>query len=196
MANVLHSSMFSFSFSSASSQLTLAVPYKSAWLDGIGLAFFFLNLCLFIMNCILISLRFYWRPGSLVDSFTDQVESLFIAAIVSMPLVILLEACGLLTPPRLSRKSSAARKLLSPTISYPPQDGYDPHHHYPIRHPSRRDLAPQRRRSLLLALHRSERPRQRQSVPHSLVHPVSPFPPLPLTQQPLLNTPESSPSTQ
>lgn len=60
-----------------------AVPYKSQWLTGIGLAFFFLNICLFITNCVCISLRFYWRPGSFVESFTDQFESLFISAIVS-----------------------------------------------------------------------------------------------------------------
>ena len=60
-----------------------AVPYQAQWLTGIGLAFFFLNICLFVMNCVLIALRFYWRPGSLVDSFTDQFESLFISAIVS-----------------------------------------------------------------------------------------------------------------
>ncbi|KAJ4306943.1 hypothetical protein N0V88_000316 [Collariella sp. IMI 366227] len=61
------------------------VPYRSQWLTGIGLAFFFLNLCLFAMNCVLISLRFYWRPGSLVNSFTDQFESLFISAIYGIP---------------------------------------------------------------------------------------------------------------
>ena len=61
-----------------------AVPYKSQWLTGIGLAFFFLNLCLFVMNCVLISLRFYWRSGSLIESFNDQYESLFISAIVSL----------------------------------------------------------------------------------------------------------------
>ncbi|KAH6640821.1 voltage-dependent anion channel [Chaetomium tenue] len=59
-----------------------SIPYKSQWLTGIGLAFFFLNLCLFIMNCVLISLRFYWRSGSLVESFNDQYESLFISAII------------------------------------------------------------------------------------------------------------------
>jgi tellurite resistance protein TehA-like permease len=64
-------------------RLTGVVPYQSQWLTGIGLAFFFLNICLFIMNCVLISLRFYWRPGSLVESFNDQYESLFISAIVS-----------------------------------------------------------------------------------------------------------------
>jgi hypothetical protein len=91
IANVLHSSTLSVVFFLSSLSLAReragadaeAVPYKSQWLTGIGLAFFFLNLCLFTMNCVLISLRFYWRPGSLVDSFTDQFESLFISAIVS-----------------------------------------------------------------------------------------------------------------
>jgi tellurite resistance protein TehA-like permease len=65
--------------------LTLGVvPYKSQWLTGVGLAFFFLNICLFVMNCVLISLRFYWRPGTFIESFTDQFESLFISAIVSV----------------------------------------------------------------------------------------------------------------
>lgn len=35
------------------------------------------------MNCVLIALRFFLHAGSLVDSFTDQIESLFISAIVS-----------------------------------------------------------------------------------------------------------------
>ncbi|KAH6621080.1 voltage-dependent anion channel [Chaetomium sp. MPI-SDFR-AT-0129] len=65
IANVLHS-----------------IPYESQWLTGIGLAFFFLNILLFVANCVLISLRFYWRPGSLVDSFNDQFESLFISSII------------------------------------------------------------------------------------------------------------------
>lgn len=62
--------------------LILLVPYESNWLTGIGLAFFFLNILLFVANCVLISLRFYWRPGSLIDSFNDQFESLFISSIV------------------------------------------------------------------------------------------------------------------
>lgn len=58
------------------------VPYRSRWLTGIGLAFFFLNLCLFVTNTALIAIRFRLRPGSFVDSFTDQMESLFISAFV------------------------------------------------------------------------------------------------------------------
>lgn len=52
----------------------------------IGLIFFFLNLGLFVINCILISLRFRYRPHSFRRSVTDQVESLFTPAIVSLPI--------------------------------------------------------------------------------------------------------------
>ncbi|KAK4667338.1 hypothetical protein QC763_308350 [Podospora pseudopauciseta] len=76
VANVLHS-----------------IPYESRWLTGIGLAFYFLNICLFIMNCVLISLRFHWRPGSFVESFTDQMESLFISSlIVSLATILITTA--------------------------------------------------------------------------------------------------------
>lgn len=54
------------------------VPFRSQWLYGIGLAFFFLNLVLFVMNCICITLRFIWNPGTLINSFIDQFESLFV----------------------------------------------------------------------------------------------------------------------
>ena len=42
-----------------------------------------LNLILFIMNCVFITMRFRMKPGSFTRSFTDQVESLFIPAFVS-----------------------------------------------------------------------------------------------------------------
>ncbi|KAK4162218.1 malic acid transport protein [Cladorrhinum sp. PSN259] len=76
IANVLHS-----------------IPYKSDWLTGIGLAFFFLNICLFITNCTLISLRFYWRPGSFMESFVDQFESLFISSIIVSTATIFITVC-------------------------------------------------------------------------------------------------------
>jgi tellurite resistance protein TehA-like permease len=63
------------------------VPYKVSWIDHIGLAFFFFNLCLFVMNIILISMRFYLRPGSFTNSFTDQMESLFISSCVCASLL-------------------------------------------------------------------------------------------------------------
>lgn len=85
MANVIHSRMCPLQprcrTSLADGKIT--VPYKSDWLVGIGLAFFFLNLCLFAINCVMITLRFILHPGSLIRSFYDQVESLFISAIVS-----------------------------------------------------------------------------------------------------------------
>lgn len=59
------------------------VPFRSDWLYYIGLVFFLFNLCLFLANCICITLRFRMVPGSLTHSFNDQTESLFIPAVVS-----------------------------------------------------------------------------------------------------------------
>ncbi|KAL2116739.1 hypothetical protein VTJ04DRAFT_8907 [Mycothermus thermophilus] len=81
MANVIHS-----------------LPYKSDWLVGIGLAFFFLNLCLFAINCVMITLRFILHPGSLIRSFYDQVESLFISAIIVSIATILITITQYGTP--------------------------------------------------------------------------------------------------
>lgn len=63
--------------------LTFAVSYRGPWLDGVGVAIFLFNICLFIMNCVLISIRFHLRPGSFMNAFTDQTESLFIPSFVS-----------------------------------------------------------------------------------------------------------------
>ncbi|KAK3315028.1 voltage-dependent anion channel-domain-containing protein [Apodospora peruviana] len=73
--------------------LLFSIPYRSGWLNGVGLAFFFLNIFLFFMNCVLITLRFRWRPGSLLHSFTDQFESLFIPAFVVSVATILITTC-------------------------------------------------------------------------------------------------------
>ncbi|KAK3946091.1 malic acid transport protein [Diplogelasinospora grovesii] len=70
-----------------------SVPYKSEWLNIIGIIFFIFNICLFVMNCILISLRFYWRPGSFMYAFTDQLESLFIPAFFVSIATILINIC-------------------------------------------------------------------------------------------------------
>ncbi|KAK1508474.1 C4-dicarboxylate transporter/malic acid transporter [Colletotrichum tamarilloi] len=71
MANVIHS-----------------LPYQAAWLNGIAVAFFLLNVMLFIINCALASIRFKSRPGALTHSFTDQTESLFIpSAVVSFAII-------------------------------------------------------------------------------------------------------------
>lgn len=63
------------------------VPYRAGWITGIGLFFFLLNIVLFLVNCVGISMRFYLRPGSFINSFTDQVESLFIPSFVSSSLM-------------------------------------------------------------------------------------------------------------
>lgn len=60
-----------------------SIPSHARWLNVIGLIFFFLNVALFVMNCILITLRFHYRPKTFMASFTDQVESLFTASFVS-----------------------------------------------------------------------------------------------------------------
>ncbi|CZS83789.1 unnamed protein product [Fusarium graminearum] len=71
-----------------------SLKWTDPWLHGIGLFFFFLNIVLFIMNCVLICTRFHLRPGSFIHSFTDQIESLFISASVGFPVaVILINTC-------------------------------------------------------------------------------------------------------
>jgi hypothetical protein len=73
-------------FSSHKKLLTdlIQVVYKAEWVTGFGIFFCLLNIVLFLTNCVLLSMRFYMRPGSLTKSFTDQVESLFIPAFVSL----------------------------------------------------------------------------------------------------------------
>lgn len=70
-----------------------SIPYRSQWLAGIGLAFFFLNLVLFALNTILLLMRFYLRPGSFTDAFTDQMESLFISASIVSTATIFITIC-------------------------------------------------------------------------------------------------------
>lgn len=70
-----------------------AIPFRSRWLTGIGIAFFIFNLCLFVVNCVLITLRFRFRPGTFINSFTNQFESLFIPAFVVSIATILINTC-------------------------------------------------------------------------------------------------------
>lgn len=63
--------------------ISLEVPWQSDWLYNIGVFFMILNLLLFVLNCIMITLRFSFYPGSFHASFTSQSESLFIPASVS-----------------------------------------------------------------------------------------------------------------
>ncbi|PSR82237.1 voltage-dependent anion channel [Coniella lustricola] len=57
-----------------------ATPFQAQWLYVVGTIFFLFNILLFIINTILLVMRFRLRPGSWRQSFTDQFESLFISA--------------------------------------------------------------------------------------------------------------------
>ncbi|KAI1084734.1 voltage-dependent anion channel-domain-containing protein [Whalleya microplaca] len=67
--------------------------YRGDWIWYIGLIFFLFNICLFIMNCVLITMRFIMVPGSFMHSFLDQMESLFIPAVVVSCGTILINTC-------------------------------------------------------------------------------------------------------
>ncbi|QYT01349.1 hypothetical protein H0G86_008392 [Trichoderma simmonsii] len=67
--------------------------YQAEWVNSFGVFFCLLNIVLFLTNCVLLSMRFYLRPGSLTKSFTDQVESLFIPAFFVSLAVILINIC-------------------------------------------------------------------------------------------------------
>ncbi|KAL7937510.1 voltage-dependent anion channel domain-containing protein [Trichoderma chlorosporum] len=58
--------------------------YQAEWVTGFGVFFCLLNIVLFLINCVLLSMRFYLRPGSLTKSFTDQVESLIAVILINV----------------------------------------------------------------------------------------------------------------
>ncbi|TGO12584.1 hypothetical protein BTUL_0086g00600 [Botrytis tulipae] len=70
-----------------------SIPYRSNWLRIVGEIVFFLNLIFFVMNCILISLRFKWNPGSFSKSFLSPSESLYIPACMISVGTILVTMC-------------------------------------------------------------------------------------------------------
>ncbi|KAK0107123.1 hypothetical protein ONS95_003829 [Cadophora gregata] len=59
-----------------------SIPFKFKGLNTIGNMFLILTIVLFITCCILITIRFYSRPGSFKQSFLEPSESLFIPASV------------------------------------------------------------------------------------------------------------------
>ena len=68
----------------------MVVPYRFSGLYAIGLIFFFLNVFLFIVNVIMISLRFYKHPEMFMASILHPTERLFIpAAVVSFGTILL-----------------------------------------------------------------------------------------------------------
>ena len=66
------------------------VPYRFPGLTIIGDIFFLLNIVLFIINWIAISLRFYLHPQTFKASFLHPTESLFVpAAAVSFGTILI-----------------------------------------------------------------------------------------------------------
>ncbi|KAK7920661.1 hypothetical protein PG985_008683 [Apiospora marii] len=68
------------------------LPYDAKWLYYVGLIFMMINICFFLGNCALAVMRFTFSPGAFIHSFTDQMECLFIPAVVSIPI---LSSCDL-----------------------------------------------------------------------------------------------------
>ncbi|KAI3323687.1 voltage-dependent anion channel-domain-containing protein [Xylariaceae sp. AK1471] len=69
---------------------SVSQAYQATWPWYIGLVFFLLNVVLFILNCVLITMRFVMVPESFMHSFLDQIESLFIPAVVVSAVTILI----------------------------------------------------------------------------------------------------------
>ena len=66
------------------------VPFRFPGLEAIGIIFFLLNIVLFIVNVVMISLRFYWYPETFKASFLHPTERLFIpASVVSFGTILL-----------------------------------------------------------------------------------------------------------
>ena len=60
------------------------MPYDAKWLHYIGLVFMLINIGFFLANCALAIMRFRFSPGAFIHSFTDQMECLFIPAVVGI----------------------------------------------------------------------------------------------------------------
>jgi tellurite resistance protein TehA-like permease len=66
------------------------VPFRFSGLETIGTIFFLFNVFLFVLNCTLISLRFYTYPETFKNSFLHPTESLFApAAVVSFGTILI-----------------------------------------------------------------------------------------------------------
>lgn len=66
------------------------VPFRFTGIDTIGTFFFLLNIVLFIINCICITLRFWFFPETFRASLLHPTESLFMpAAVVSFGTILI-----------------------------------------------------------------------------------------------------------
>lgn len=69
---------------------SIPVPFRFRGLDVIGTVFFLFNVLLFILNIIIISLRFYFFPKTFRASFLHPTESLFVpASVVSFGTILI-----------------------------------------------------------------------------------------------------------
>lgn len=71
----------------------MKVPFRFTGLYAIGCIFMVLNLVLFLMNCLAMSLRCYYWPSTFRASFLYPTESLFIPASVISAAIILSNIC-------------------------------------------------------------------------------------------------------
>ena len=68
----------------------MAVPFRFKGLETIGILFFLFNILLFIINIVMISLRFYTYPETFKASFMHPSERLFMpAAVVSFGTILI-----------------------------------------------------------------------------------------------------------
>ncbi|CEJ89712.1 hypothetical protein VHEMI05537 [[Torrubiella] hemipterigena] len=73
--------------------IVFKIPFHSDWVKAIGIFFFLMNLVLFFINCIGISLRFYLNRGSFSASFTNPDEALYIPSLFVTIALILINIC-------------------------------------------------------------------------------------------------------
>ena len=66
------------------------VPFRFRGLETIGVLFFFFNGLLFVLNVVMISLRFRYHPETFRASFLHPTERLFVpSAVVSMGTILI-----------------------------------------------------------------------------------------------------------
>jgi hypothetical protein len=114
VANVLFSSIDTQFLEKLVSNAAPA-PYRSDWLRIVGAIVFLFNMGLFLMNAVLLTLKFMWSPGSFKASFTSQSESLFISACVSDTLFLgmIYMSCSIEAPASTSAHTALADKAMS-----------------------------------------------------------------------------------
>jgi tellurite resistance protein TehA-like permease len=71
---------FQFEWRAADTLTLVAVPWDFQGRYSIGCFFFILNIVLFVMNVVMICLRFKFHPSTFMSSILHPTESLFIPA--------------------------------------------------------------------------------------------------------------------